>query len=634
MDKRIYITTPIYYINARPHIGHAYTTILCDVVRRYYRLLGYETYFLTGTDEHGDKVFRAAEKSGKDPLDYASEISALFSELWPSLHIETDDFIRTTEERHMKVVQEILQKIYDKGDIYHARYGGFYCTGCERFYTEKELVDGKCPDHLVEPEWIEEENYFFKMSAYQDWLIDHIKTNPDFIRPERYKNEMLSFLKEPLKDLCISRPLTRLSWGIPLPFDKDYVTYVWFDALVNYTSALGYPDDEKFRKFWPEANHYIAKDILKPHAIYWPCMLKSAEIGPYKYLNVHGWWNMDKHKISKSIGNVVEPLDLADKYGADAFRYFLLRDMTFGLDADFSEENLLNRFNSDLANDFGNLVSRVSTMIRKYNDGVIPEAGTRTETDEALFKSLEKVIYEMKSLLDDLKFNELLENIMSVARAANKYVNDEAPWELAKKNNTERLHTVLHTAAMVTTGCAKLLTPVMPEKCQEVFKTFGMEKENDCSPETSFSAGKSVAKIKSLFPRVRKPEKAKPEKSPKKENKKSEKQEGVQQIEFTDFTKVKLHTAKVLVAERVPKTDKLMRIELDIGFEKRQIVAGIAKDYAPEDIIGKTIVVVSNLKPRKLRGVESNGMLLAAHGKDGLSLVTVDRPVEPGSSVS
>lgn len=643
MEKRIYLTTPIYYINARPHIGHAYTTILCDVVTRYYRLFGYETYFLTGTDEHGDKIMRAARANGKEPKEYADEISALFRNIWPTLNIRTDDFIRTTEERHQKVVREILLRIYKKGEIYHSRYGGFYCTGCERFYTDKELVEGKCPDHLVEPEWIEEQNYFFKMSAYQDWLIDHIKNNPDFIRPERYKNEILSFLKEPLKDLCISRPASRLPWGIPLPFDDNYVTYVWFDALINYISALGYPDGEKFHKFWPVVNHFTAKDILKPHAIYWPCILKAAGIEPYQHLNVHGYWNMEKHKISKTLGNVVEPLDLSKKYGVDAFRYFLLRDMSFGLDAEFSEENLLKRFNSDLANDFGNLVKRVTEMIGKYCDSAIPEAGDLQPEDRILLKSLSEVKSSAPALLDALQFNELLEQIMNVIRSTNKYVNDLAPWDLHKKKNLPRLFSVLHTAAGVTAGCAKLLFPVMPEKAEEVFQMFGITGEDETSCDTRFRAGLRVMTGTMLFPKMEMMSgEGEPAESPmlgkedKAEKKTSEQKEHPMDnlIEYEDFAKVKLVTAQILMAERVPATDKLMRMEIDVGTEKRQIVAGIAADYKPEELVGRTVVVVENLKPRTLRGLESKGMLLAAHGTRGLALVTVDRAVEPGSSIT
>ncbi|MEE8553071.1 MAG: methionine--tRNA ligase, partial [Desulfobacterales bacterium] len=335
MPKNFYITTPIYYVNARPHLGHAYTTIVADVACRFHSMRQAETFFLTGTDEHGDKVVRAAKKENLSPRIYVDKISGLFRTLWPELRIKYNHFIRTTDTSHIALVKQILQKIYDSGDIYFSEYEGLYCFGCERFYTDRELVDGKCPDHETEPEHIEESNYFFKMSRYQDWLTDHIKNNPDFISPERYKNEVLAFLKEPLEDLCISRPKTRLKWGITLPFDKNYVTYVWFDALLNYISALGYPDGDLFKTFWSSAHHIVGKDILKPHGIYWPIMLKAAGIPVYKHLNVHGYWNVDQSKMSKSIGNVVEPLQLKSVYGLDAFRYFLMRDMVFGLDSNF-----------------------------------------------------------------------------------------------------------------------------------------------------------------------------------------------------------------------------------------------------------------------------------------------------------
>ncbi len=377
--NHFYVTTPIYYVNAAPHIGHAYTTIVADVMNRFHRLLGDKTFFLTGTDEHGDKIVQAAREAGMDPKSYADHISRLFRDTWPTLNIKNDYFIRTTDPAHIQVVRYILQKVYDSGDIYFSSYKGLYCVGCERFYTERELVDGKCPDHDKLPVEREEANYFFRMGKYQEWLIEYIEAQPDFIRPERYRNEVMSFLREPLEDLCISRPKERLDWGIPLPFDENYVTYVWFDALINYVSALGYPEGALYREFWPSVQHTIAKDILKPHGIYWPTMIKAAGFPLFQHLNVHGYWKIDEGKMSKSKGTVVRPLDLVSKYGVDAFRYFLLREMVFGLDANFSEEALVQRLNADLANDLGNLFSRTLAMTDKYFAGKVPPFTAATD---------------------------------------------------------------------------------------------------------------------------------------------------------------------------------------------------------------------------------------------------------------
>ncbi|HSH12951.1 MAG TPA: methionine--tRNA ligase, partial [Desulfurivibrionaceae bacterium] len=368
----IYVTTPIFYVNAQPHLGHAYTTVIADTVSRFKRLSGERVLFQTGTDEHGDKIAAAAAAAGQTPQEYADRISNLFREAWPTLAIQPDRFIRTTDPAHIRTVQAILQKVYDQGDIYFSEYSGLYCQGCERFLTEKELVAGNCPDHLAPPAPITEQNYFFRMSKYQEWLIDHIHSHPDFITPERYRNEVLSFLKEPLEDLCISRPTSRLTWGIPLPFDPKFVTYVWFDALINYLTGIGYPDGPDFAELWGGAEHIIAKDILKPHAIYWPTMLRSLGLAPFRRLHVHGYWNINETKMSKSLGNVVRPADLVAQFGADATRYFLLREMTFGLDSSYSPETLLTRQNTDLANDLGNLFSRSLTMVKNFCESKVP----------------------------------------------------------------------------------------------------------------------------------------------------------------------------------------------------------------------------------------------------------------------
>ncbi|MDP3038303.1 MAG: methionine--tRNA ligase, partial [Deltaproteobacteria bacterium] len=472
---KIYFTTPIYYVNAEPHIGHAYTTIVADVLNRFYKLAGYQTFFLTGTDEHGDKVAQAARAAGETPQSYADRISDLFRELWPKLNITNDRFIRTTEEAHKRVVQLILQKVYDAGDIYFGEYGGHYCRGCERFLTEKELADGKCPDHGTEPEFIKEKNYFFRMSKYQQWLIEHIQNHPDFIRPERYRNEVLAFLRDPLEDLCISRPKSRLEWGIPLPFDRDYVTYVWFDALINYVTGVDYPDGERFGQFWPVCQHLIAKDILKPHGIYWPTMLKSAGIPPYQHLNVHGYWIVSASKMSKSRGNIVKPLDLKDKYGLDAFRYFLLREMPFGLDSNFSETALIGRINADLANDLGNLVSRTLAMAERFRQGEIPRAGGLEEIDRELASGASMVAGDAERLVGELSFHRLLIAIWELINLANKYIDTTAPWSLAKDPaKAERLNTVLYQLLETLRFVAVLISPFMPQTAGKIQAQLGI----------------------------------------------------------------------------------------------------------------------------------------------------------------
>jgi methionyl-tRNA synthetase len=628
--KRIYFTTPIYYVNADPHIGHAYTTIVADVLNRFYRLAGYETFFLTGTDEHGDKVAQAARAAGETPQAYADRISGLFRALWPKLSIIPSRFIRTTEEAHKRVVQLLLQKVYQAGDIYFGEYGGHYCRGCERFLTEKELVDGKCPDHGTEPEFIKEKNYFFRMSRYQQWLIDHVQANPDFIRPERYRNEVLAFLRDPLEDLCISRPKSRLEWGIPLPFDDDYVTYVWFDALINYLTGLDYPDGENFSRFWPVCQHLIAKDILKPHGIYWPTMLKAAGIPPYRHLNVHGYWIVSESKMSKSRGNIVKPLDLKDKYGLDAFRYFLLREMSFGLDSNFSEAALVGRINADLANDLGNLLSRTLAMVERFRGGIVPLPGELEGKDAELKNLALKVAQEAEPLMAQLGFHKLLISAWELINLANKYIDGTAPWVLAKDNQkAERLDTVLYQLLEVLRFVAVLISPIMPQTAEKIQAQMGISDpaaQNLASLKEwgRLKPGGRVRKGESLFPRV--------EEDLKREEK--EKMETSNLITHEEFQKLDLRVAKVLAAESIKKSDRLLKLRVDMG-EERTLVAGIAKAYRPEELVGKTIILVANLQPTKLMGVESQGMLLAADGADetGVVLATFDKEAKVGSKV-
>lgn len=657
---RFYITTPIYYVNAEPHIGHAYTTIVADVVNRFHRLMGYETYFLTGTDEHGDKIVQAATDAGTDPKSYADRISGLFRETWPKLNISNDHFIRTTDPEHIKTVQYILQKVYDSGDIYFSTYKGKYCVGCERFYTDRELVDGKCPDHDKEPVIREEANYFFRMGKYQQWLLDHIDKNPDFIRPERYRNEVLSFLREPLEDLCISRPVERLSWGIPLPFDSNYVTYVWFDALINYVTALGYPDGPLYGKFWPVVQHTIAKDILKPHGIYWPTMIKSAGLEPYRHLNVHGYWKTAEGKMSKSRGTVVRPLDMAPLYGVDAFRYFLLREMVFGLDAGFSEDALVQRLNSDLANDLGNLFSRSLAMTDRFFGGHVPPYGTEPDgADLELTRYFGAAIDEVVLEVPRFGFHKALIAIWECINAANRYIDHVAPWTLAKDPALKgRLSTVIRTLLELNRGIAVLISPFMPETAEKMLERLGIPKKalelnlDADARKATLQEGTAVVKGEALFPRIDtskpavakgKPEKAKPPEKPAQPARKEAPvapvvpgpaPEGVAELVPIDlFRKLDLRVAVVKHAERVPKAKKLMKLTLDVG-EERQVVAGIAEYYAPEDIIGKQVIVVANLQPAKLMGIESRGMILAARDGEVLKLITTSETVAPGSKVS
>jgi len=629
-----YITTPIYYVNAPPHSGHAYTTILADAVARYHRLAGRRVYFLTGTDEHGDKIAQAAARAKETPQAYADRISAAFREAWQRMGLLFDGFIRTTEDRHKRVVQTILQRIYDAGDIYFGEYGGHYCVGCERFYTEKEMVDGKCPDHQTPLQYVKEENYFFRMSKYQDWLIRHIQDHPDFIRPERYRNEALGFLREPLEDLCISRPRSRLTWGIPLPFDDRYVTYVWFDALINYVSALDCPDGEPFRTFWPVAQHLIGKDILKPHGIYWPTMLRAAGMPVYQHLNVHGYWLMDEAKMSKSRGRVLSPLELAEKYGLDALRYFLLREMVFGLDANFSEVALVNRLNADLANNLGNLLQRTLGMVDRFLEGRIPPPGDPVnDSDWSIKKAVEDLRERVDAAMGTFALHRALEAIWDRLDVANRYIDGQKPWELAKRDPAALRRVLGHTCEALRLVTLHL-SPFMPTTADRMWSRLGLPgSPADARLDVEGIWGRAEERDSrpgdALFPRV---ELSLEESPPALVV--SPVAAATEEVPIEEFRRLDLRVAEILEAKAIRGSKKLVELKISTGSSERTIVAGILLEYPPAELVGKRIVIVANLKPSKLMGVESRGMLLAATDPDGrVVLLTPEKPVAPGSQV-
>jgi methionyl-tRNA synthetase len=505
--NRTYITTPLYYVNAEPHLGSAYTMIITDTLARYCRASGGEVFYLTGTDEHGDKIAQAAAHAGVDPKPFTDQISATFKAVWDSCGFSYDHFIRTTDAYHVRYVQELLTKVYEGGDIYFDRYGGLYCFGCERFYTEKELVEGRCPDHQTVPELIEEENYFFRMSKYQDRLLRHIQSHPDFIRPEGFKNEVVAMLREPIGDLCISRPKSRLSWGIEIPFDPRYVTYVWFDALINYVSALKHRGEVFFEKFWPEAEHFIGKDIVKPHGVFWPTMLMAAGLPLYKHLNVHGFWTSEGQKMSKSLGNTVSPLEMKERIGMDAFRYFVLREGVFGQDADFREDSLTARYNADLANNLGNLVSRVLAMQQRYFAGVVqPLSSKSPREDEELKDKFAQAETELRRYMAEHQFHRALESIWAAIDHANRYIVQTAPFTLFKDPaRRERVGEVLHHLLEAIRQLSRLLVPFMPDTAKELQQLLEI-KEGDPAHRAPwgqcFSPGHKIKGPTVLFPRI------------------------------------------------------------------------------------------------------------------------------------
>ncbi|MCK5801394.1 MAG: methionine--tRNA ligase [Lentisphaeria bacterium] len=638
--SRFYITTPIYYVNDKPHIGHAYTTILADVLARYHRLLGEPTHFLTGTDEHGQKVQQAAVANEITPQEQCDQTVVRFQELWEKLEITHDDFIRTTEERHKTIVQDILQDLYDRDEIYSAEYEGWYCVPCERFYTEKDLVEGACPECRRDVEKLVERNYFFRMGKYQEWLISHIESHPEFIQPAHRRQETLGFLRQPLGDLCISRPKSRLSWGIDLPFDADYVTYVWFDALVNYISGVGYGSDaEQFASWWPASYHLIGKDILTTHTVYWPTMLKAIGIELPTTVFAHGWWLVGRSKMSKSLGNVVNPMDMAESYGVDAFRYFLLAEMSMGQDASFTEEIFTTRYNADLANDLGNMASRAVKMIVRNLGGRIPPVPEKGEDECELIETTLAAVQNMRDHLVDMHLDRGLAEVLGAVRAANRYFDKMKPWALAKAGDTEALGRVLYNAAETLRIVSGLLYPVMPTKMTELRRALGVP-ESKLAPSLDalsswggLEAGAQIGELKTLFPRI--DVKAKVPKDESKKKKKSEKTpEGIVDLVGIEvFSAVKLKTANVLEAEVVEGASKLLKLQLQVGADRRQVVAGIAKFYTPAELVGRTVVIVANLKPAKIFGIESDGMLLAAKTGKELKLVTTDGQISSGAAV-
>jgi methionyl-tRNA synthetase len=645
-EKTFYITTPIYYPSDNLHIGHAYTTVAADTIARYKKMRGYDTYFLTGSDEHGQKIQRKAQAAGKDPQQYVDEIVVGFKKLWQLLDIDYDDFIRTTQERHKKSAQALFQAIYDKGDIYKAEYEGWYCTPCETFFTERQLGEGHtCPDCGREVEKTKEESYFFKMSKYADRWLEFIEANPDFIQPESRRNEMINFVKQGLEDLCVSR--TTFSWGIPVPFDPAHVIYVWFDALINYVSALGlYSDDESlYRKYWPADVHLVGKDIIRFHTVIWPIILMSADMPIPEKVFGHGWLMLGEGKMSKSKGNVVDPTTLVEKYGVDAVRYFLIREMGYGLDATYSEESLLNRTNVDLANDYGNLLSRITSMIEKFQDGVVlAPKGEGCPFDSELLELMSATTAEVERLMDNLELANALAAIWKVVNRANKYIDEAAPWALNKAQEKDKLATVLYNVVEVLRQVTIMINPVMPHVPQKVWQQLGITGRNEICSWGSlswgrFPAGTKIERGEALFPRLDTailgeiaPASGQAETEAATETPQPEFEPIAPESTIEDFAKLDLRVAKVLAAEKVEKADKLLKLQVLVGNEERTVVAGVAQYYSAEQMVGKHVIIVANLKPVKLRGIESKGMILAA-SHDGKLQVLEAQDVAAGGRV-